>query len=362
MGHAISINGINWRQGLKKTLDLYFSHSHFFMQGLGDDADDDVHPTTAYRHGIASENGRKANKEDVDDVQTGVATGGGTIVDGRYSQAIQTRTNDRGACKLHACIPVFKRSGPALPPYRLPKPIHEIPPLPVEVLTFILSLLLQGMVNFTFASCIRAFSAFALYRRAFALMHLRPSASYHPPCNLSSTSSNRPIYYHFYANLHGVSSYDYPQVPPSLCSLPPLHVQVCRQMYGGKKTLCSAIVICPAIEELKIEEEGGEECWCSIIPHLKSLHVLVMRKPGTTQIKAMKEELDERFPLLKRARTHLMSSAISHSGHSMVISEHAHATHLANACPALQHVIFLPPPSLLILILSPIRQSLCEED
>ncbi len=78
MRHAISINGINCRQGLKKTLDLYFSHSHFFMQGLGDDADDDVPPTAAYRHGVASENGRKADEEDVDDVQAGVATGGGT--------------------------------------------------------------------------------------------------------------------------------------------------------------------------------------------------------------------------------------------------------------------------------------------
>ncbi len=63
MGHAISINGINCRQGLEKTLDFSFSHSHFFMQGLGDhDDDDDVPPAAAYSYGIASENGRRLMK------------------------------------------------------------------------------------------------------------------------------------------------------------------------------------------------------------------------------------------------------------------------------------------------------------
>ncbi|PBK79684.1 hypothetical protein ARMGADRAFT_1092865 [Armillaria gallica] len=35
--------------------------------------------------------------------------------------------------------------------------------------------------------------------------------------------------------------------------------------------LFSAIIVCPAIEELKIEGEGGEECWCSIVSYFKSL-------------------------------------------------------------------------------------------
>ncbi|KAK0226854.1 hypothetical protein EDD85DRAFT_1027347 [Armillaria nabsnona] len=107
-----------------------------------------------------------------------------------------------------------------------------------------------------------------------------------------------------------------------------------------EKTLRSAVVVCPAIEELEIEGEGGEECWCSIVPHFKSIRVLVMRIPGTAQVRTAKEELDERFPLPKRARTRSTSSTISHSGHSMVVSERARAARLANACPALQRVVF----------------------
>ncbi|KAK0432071.1 hypothetical protein EV421DRAFT_1924806 [Armillaria borealis] len=38
-----------------------------------------------------------------------------------------------------------------------------------------------------------------------------------------------------------------------------------------EKTLRSAIVVCHTIDELEIEGEGGEECWCSIVPHFKSL-------------------------------------------------------------------------------------------
>ncbi|PBK79690.1 hypothetical protein ARMGADRAFT_1069342 [Armillaria gallica] len=107
-----------------------------------------------------------------------------------------------------------------------------------------------------------------------------------------------------------------------------------------EKTLRSAVVVCPAIEELEIEGEGGEECWCSIVPHFKFLRVLVMRIPGTAQVTTTKEELDERFPLPKRARTRSTSSTISHSSHSMVVSERARAARLANACPALQRVVF----------------------
>ncbi|PBK62041.1 hypothetical protein ARMSODRAFT_1062107 [Armillaria solidipes] len=107
-----------------------------------------------------------------------------------------------------------------------------------------------------------------------------------------------------------------------------------------EKTLRSAIVVCPTIEELEVEGEAGDECWCSIVPHFKSLRVMVMRKPGTVQVETTKEELDERFPLPKRARTRSTSSTISHSGHSMVVSERACAARLANACPALQYVVF----------------------
>ncbi|KAK0485524.1 hypothetical protein EDD18DRAFT_698746 [Armillaria luteobubalina] len=107
-----------------------------------------------------------------------------------------------------------------------------------------------------------------------------------------------------------------------------------------EKTLRSAIVVCPAIEELEIEGDAGEACWCSIVPHFKSLRVLIMHNPGTAQVKTAKEEIDERFSLPKRARTRLTSSTISHSGHSMVVSERARAARLAISCPALQRVVF----------------------
>ncbi|KAK0442513.1 uncharacterized protein EV420DRAFT_1077026 [Desarmillaria tabescens] len=120
-----------------------------------------------------------------------------------------------------------------------------------------------------------------------------------------------------------------------------------------EKTLRSAVVVCPNIEELEIEGEGGEVCWGNVVPHFKALRVLVMRKPGIAQVKTAKEELDERFPLPKRARTRSTSSTISHSGHSMVVSERARAARLATACPTLERVVFpngvewrRPPPSL----------------
>ncbi|PBK85913.1 hypothetical protein ARMGADRAFT_1035912 [Armillaria gallica] len=107
-----------------------------------------------------------------------------------------------------------------------------------------------------------------------------------------------------------------------------------------EKTLRSAVGVCPAIEELEIDGESGEERWCSIVPHFKSPQVLAMRIPGTAQVRTAKEELDERFSLPKRARTRSTSSTISHSGHSMVVSERARVAHLPNACPALQRVVF----------------------
>ncbi|KAK0209929.1 hypothetical protein IW262DRAFT_499427 [Armillaria fumosa] len=131
----------------------------------------------------------------------------------------------------------------------------------------------------------------------------------------------------------------------TLESLPPSvrHLRLTFKSVGKRtevKTLRIAIVVCPNIEELEIEGEAGEECWCSIVRQFKSLRVLVMRKPETAQVKPPKEELDERFPLPKRARTRSTSSTISHSGHSMVVSERAHAARLANSCHTLQHVVF----------------------
>ncbi|SJL15299.1 uncharacterized protein ARMOST_18792 [Armillaria ostoyae] len=51
--------------------------------------------------------------------------------------------------------------------------------------------------------------------------------------------------------------------------------------------------------QLEMEGEAGEEFWVAIIPHFKSLRVLVVRIPGTAQLKPEKEVLDEMFPLLK---------------------------------------------------------------
>ncbi|KAK0190194.1 hypothetical protein F5146DRAFT_1201879 [Armillaria mellea] len=45
--------------------------------------------------------------------------------------------------------------------------------------------------------------------------------------------------------------------------------------------------------------------------------------------------LDERFQLPRRATTRSTSSTISHSGHSIVVRERAHAPHLATASPTL---------------------------
>ncbi|PBK62055.1 hypothetical protein ARMSODRAFT_964434 [Armillaria solidipes] len=50
---------------------------------------------------------------------------------------------------------------------------------------------------------------------------------------------------------------------------------------------------------LEIEGEAGEEFLGAIVPHFKSLRVLVVRIPGTAQLKPEKEVLDEMFPLLK---------------------------------------------------------------
>ncbi len=124
-------------------------------------------------------------------------------------------------------------------------------------------------------------------------------------------------------------------------SVRPLHVAF---KFVGKrteeKTLRSALVVYPAIEELEIDGKVCEECWCFIVPHFKSLRVLIMRKSGIAQVKTAKEELDERLPLPMRVRTRSTSFTFSHSGHSMVISERARGARLANACPAFQRVVF----------------------
>ncbi|KAG7439285.1 uncharacterized protein BT62DRAFT_768359 [Guyanagaster necrorhizus] len=117
-----------------------------------------------------------------------------------------------------------------------------------------------------------------------------------------------------------------------------------------EKTLHSAAIVCPHIEELEIEGEASEDRWRSVVPQFKSLRVLIMQKPGTKTEK--QQSLDERFPLPKRARMRSTSSCIiSQSGHSMVLSEKARAARLATACPALVRVVFpngvewrRPPP------------------
>ncbi|KAK0471468.1 hypothetical protein IW261DRAFT_1597272 [Armillaria novae-zelandiae] len=110
----------------------------------------------------------------------------------------------------------------------------------------------------------------------------------------------------------------------TLESLPPSvrHLRFAFKSVGKRteeKTLRSAVVVCPAIEELEIQGDAGEACWYSIVPHFKSLRVLIMRKPGIAQVPTSKEALDERFPLPK---------------------PNERAARLANACPALQHVVF----------------------
>ncbi|KAK0432068.1 hypothetical protein EV421DRAFT_2040883 [Armillaria borealis] len=133
---------------------------------------------------------------------------------------------------------------------------------------------------------------------------------------------------------------DFVLPPPSSLSHPLFRLRFTLKSVGKRteeKTLCSAVVVCPYLEELEIDGEAGEECWCSIVPRFKCLRILGMRKPWTAQVKTAKEGLDERFPLSKQARTCSTSSTTSHSGHSMVGSERAR---LANACPALQRVIF----------------------
>ncbi|PBK85855.1 hypothetical protein ARMGADRAFT_1169341 [Armillaria gallica] len=73
---------------------------------------------------------------------------------------------------------------------------------------------------------------------------------------------------------------------------------------------------------------------------LRSAIVREREARNAAQVETAKEELDERLPLPKRARTQSTLSTIGHSDHSMVVSERACAAHLANACPALQSVVF----------------------
>ncbi|PBK80367.1 hypothetical protein ARMGADRAFT_1040105 [Armillaria gallica] len=296
------------------------------INALGDDADDDVPPTAAYRHAVAIENRRKANEED--------RRCSSRRRNGRWDEwepwwwkRMRRRLRPSGlepTIEEHASVMrAYRRSNVQVPPF-LPTACPsqylrpEIPPLPVE--DMFADTADTVLLNLT------------TLESPPHLIILLATSHRHPLIDPSITIST-PICAGF-------------SPTTTLKSLPPF-VRRLRFMFKSvgkrtkEKTLRSAVVVCPAIEELEIEEEGGEECWCSIVPHLKSLRVLVMCKPGTAQIKAAKEELDERFPLPKRARTRSTSSAISHSGHSMVVSERARATHLANACPALQHVVFL---------------------
>ncbi len=93
-------------------------------------------------------------------------------------------------------------------------------------------------------------------------------------------SSNQCIYHHFCTNLYWISTYDHPRVPPFVRSLSVFdYVGKCME----EKTLHTAVVICPDIEELELEDKGGKECWFSIVLHLISLRVLDMCKWGMAQ-------------------------------------------------------------------------------
>ncbi|SJL17980.1 uncharacterized protein ARMOST_21551 [Armillaria ostoyae] len=96
-----------------------------------------------------------------------------------------------------------------------------------------------------------------------------------------------------------------------------------------EKTLRTAVDVCSAIEELEIEGEGGEKCWCSILSHFNSLRVLIMRIPRTAQVETAKEELNESVPLQKQARTCSTLATIIHSGHLMVVSQCWHRSSLS---------------------------------
>ncbi|KAK0226869.1 hypothetical protein EDD85DRAFT_976139 [Armillaria nabsnona] len=232
---------------------------------------------------------------------------------------------------------------PPLPPYRPPKPMSEIPSSPVEVSTFILSLLPHTSVP-ALALLSRDFLSAAQgvwYGdlgtwdvRLWIFLDTRPPhlvILFTPSCPLIDASIT--ISTLIYAGFRPMTTLE--SLLPSVRRLRFTFKSVGKRT--EEKALRSAVVVCPAIEELEIEGE----CWCSIVLHFEYLRVLVIRTPGTVQVKATKEELDERFPLPKRARPHSTSSTISHLGHSMVVSERARAAYLANACPALQRLVFL---------------------
>ncbi|KAK0190186.1 hypothetical protein F5146DRAFT_1002356 [Armillaria mellea] len=411
------------------------------MQGHGHYDDEDVPLAAPYSHSVASQHGRKADEENVNDSQAGITMSGGK---GR------SRCGGRGPSGLgptieeHATIMrAYHVQVPPLPPYRPPKPTHEIPPLLVEVLTAILLLIPCTLVpaltllslDFLSAAQVVLYGdldilwhpdtlwIFTVTRRDLtSLAHpARPYMALRPDPRISHSPRARMDNLHLFPIL--LDNYDgdgdaspptpllatptrtrllsapTPPSKPFLFPMPPLsplpatptptqdsfahtaatllpnlmtlyatprfiillapscplieatitistltycHPRISPSLCKRteEKTLRSAIVVCPAIGELEIECDAGEERWCSIVPHFKSLHTLVMRKPGTTQVKMAKEELNDRFPLPKHARTRSTSSTISHSGHSMVISERARAARLATTCPALQHVVF----------------------
>ncbi|KAK0184247.1 hypothetical protein F5146DRAFT_252895 [Armillaria mellea] len=221
-----------------------------------------------------------------------------------------------------------------LPATPMPTRILSAPTLPSQPFLFPLPLLSPLPATPTPTQDSFAYTAetllptlMTLYAPPFLIILLAPSS---PLIEVSITIST-PIYGGF-------------RPTATLKSLPP-SVRRLRFMFKsvGKrtevKTLRIAVDVCPAIEELEIEGDAGDECWCSIVPHFKSLRVLLMRKPATAKVKTVKENLDERPPLPKRVGIRSTSSTISHSGHSMVVRERAHAACLPNACPALQPIV-----------------------
>ncbi len=91
------------------------------------------------------------------------------------------------------------------------------------------------------------------------------------------------------------------------------------------KILRSPVVIYRIIEELQRRERPAKSVGVVsfLVSPFKYRRVLVMRISGMAEVKAVREGLDERFPLPQRARTRPTLSTISGFGRSMVVSERA---------------------------------------
>ncbi|PBK79691.1 hypothetical protein ARMGADRAFT_117784 [Armillaria gallica] len=159
MGHAISINGINCRQGLKKTLKFSVSQSHFscrvlettttmmFLQRRHTATVTPVKTggklmermSTMFKPGpqrVVQRVGAVLLEEDEEKIKMPLSSSQSSMDDIRRPSGLGP-TIEEHASVMRA----YRVHVPPLPPYRPPKPMSAIPPLPVEVLATILSLL-----------------------------------------------------------------------------------------------------------------------------------------------------------------------------------------------------------------------------